>query len=489
MKKFITRLTFSLVLAVPFITTAASTDPTVSLKTTSLGYPSTQTFKVDVKFSEPVQGLNSSQVQVTNGSIYSITGSGTDYVMVIAPINPGKITITIPVNAVKSITNIPNQASRIVHITALDPLVKPSSNFKLDGWNLTLPVPLGNNSKAMMVKQPTLSGIPSENSGYTMSPYFHTEYATGGMKFFTPLNGGTTDNSDYPRTEFSEILNWKVDKFASNELIASVRVNQVPPSKEIVIGQIHHKAVRDAYGKSVSAKPLLKLTYDLNALDPNNEACNGCIYMQVRTIPGSNTFMKRVTLAKNIPLNEVFIYRVILLKDGTLTVKVNDTSSVAKISTSTNNTIGWGVQDLYFKAGVYIIGNGASNTSGGAVSFDSLETKHNNLPTTEEQLPGDVEGSTGSTQDEEIKLLKQQVMDLSSQNQILSATVNALPENIMTVIEEHKTFGNENIALKAESATLKAESAALKAENISLRNTIRNVHEITGSVAKTGISL
>lgn len=312
MKELIIPMTFSLILATPFISVAASTDPTVSLKTTSLGYPYTKTFKVDVKFSEPVLGLNSSQVQITNGSIYSITGSGADYVLDIAPINPGKITISILDGAVKNITNEPNQASRILHISALDPLVRPSSNFKLDGWNLTMPLPLGNNSKAIMVKQPTLSGVASENSGYTKSPYFYTEETTGGMKFFAPINGGTTDNSDYPRTEFSEILNWTVGKFASNELIASVRVNQVPPSKEIVIGQIHHKAVKDAYGNTVSAKPLLKITYDLNKLDPNKQECNGCIYMQVRTIPGSNIFLKRVSLAKNIPLNQVFIYRIAL---------------------------------------------------------------------------------------------------------------------------------------------------------------------------------
>lgn len=369
-------MAFTLVLAVPSISVAALTGPTVSLKTTSLGYPYTKTFKVDVKFSEPVLGLNPSQVQITNASIYSITGSGTDYVLDIAPINPGKIMISIPRDAVKSITNEPNQASRTVHITALDPLVKPSSNFKLDGWNLTMPLPLGNASKAIMVKQPTLSGIASENSGYTKSPYFYTEAVTGGMKFFTPLNGGTTDNSDYPRTEFSEILNWTIGKFKSNQLIASVRVNQVPPSKEIVIGQIHHKAVKDANGKTVSAKPLLKITYDLNTLDPNKKPCNGCVYMQVRTIPGSNDFLERVTLGKNIPLNQVFIYRITLLKDGKLTVKVNDTSKAVKINTSKDNNIGWGVQNLYFKAGVYILDNGTSNTSGGSVSFDSLQIKH-----------------------------------------------------------------------------------------------------------------
>jgi hypothetical protein len=299
-------------------------------------------------------------------------------VIAIAPINAGKIDISIPANFVQSLTtNAPNQASEVLSISALDPLLRPSSNFNLAVWNLTLPIPLGMQSSAIMVKQPTLSGIPTENSGYTKLPYFFTDSETGAMRFFAPLKGGTTDNSDYPRTELSEISNWKIGKFASNELIASIRVNKVPPQRQIVIGQIHHKAVTDTYGKSVSAKPLLKLTYDLNKLDPNGQTCNGCVYIQIRTIPGTNKFLKRVSLAKNIPLNKGFIYHVKLLKDGTLIVKVNDTSTVAKINTSTNNKIGWGAQNLYFKAGVYLLENGSSITEGGTVSFDSLQIKHN----------------------------------------------------------------------------------------------------------------
>lgn len=379
MNKLITKMSLSLMLVVPLVTVAnaAYVSPSITLKTTSLGYPYTKPFQVAVTFSQPVMGLNSSQVTITNGSIDSITGSGASYVMYITPINPGKIDISIPANAVKTISNsTPMPGSSILSINALDPLVRPSSNFGLEGWNLTMPIPLGNKSSAIMVKQPALSGIAAENSGYTKSPYFFTDAVTGAMRFFAPLNGGTTSNSDYARTEFSEILNWTIGAYASNTMVASVSVNQIPASKKIVIGQIHHKAVTDANGKSVSAKPLLKLTYDLNKLDPNKGPCNGCIYEQVRTIPGSDTFLKRVTLVKNIPLNQIVIYKVNLLKDGTLTVTVNDVSTVIKVNTSKNNTVGWGMQNLYFKAGVYNLDNGTSNTIGGGDSFYSLQVAH-----------------------------------------------------------------------------------------------------------------
>jgi hypothetical protein len=378
MKKFVAGMSLSLMLAVPLVTVAASKIPTVSLKSTSLGYTYTNTFKVNVDFSEPVTGLNASQVTVTNGSIQSITGSGANYVMVIAPNNPGQIDISIPANQVQSIgTNQPTQGSSILSIAGLDPLFRPSYNFGLQNWSLTMPLPLGNNSSAIMIKQPTLSGIPSENSGYTDSPYFFTDAVTGAMHFFAPLDGGTTSGSSYARTEFSEILNWTLSAFSSNTMVASVSVSQVPPSKKIVIGQIHHKAVTDANGISVVAKPLLKITYDLNKLDPNKNPCNGCIYEQVRTIPGSDKFLKIVNLARNVPLNQIFIYRVTMLKDGTLTVSVNDASTVIKVNTSKNNTVGWGMQNLYFKAGVYNIDNGTSNTIGGGDSFYSLKVAHN----------------------------------------------------------------------------------------------------------------
>ena len=363
-------------LAIPFNAVTASTENTVSLTSTSLGYPYTSTFQVGVNFGQPVMGLDASQVQVTNASIQSITGSGANYVMVIAPINPGKIDISILNNQVKTLSGQPLLKSDIYSISALDPLFRPSYNFGLQNWKLTMPLPLGNNSSAIIIEQPTLSGIASENSGYTKAPYFYTDAVTGAMRFFAPLDGGTTSGSDYARTEFSVILNWNMAKFSSNQMVASVSINQVPPSKKIVIGQIHHKAVTDANGKSVSAKPLLKIMYDLNKLDPNKNPCNGCIYEQVRTIPGSDNFFKIVTLAKNIPLNQIFIYRVTLLKDGTLTVMVNDVSTVIKVNTSTNNTIGWGMQNLYFKAGVYNIDNGKSDTAGGGDSFYSLTLLH-----------------------------------------------------------------------------------------------------------------
>ena len=385
MNTLIIPMSLSLMLMAPSITLAAavSINPTVSFKSTSLGYPYTQTFQVNVQFSQPVSGLSLSQVNITNGSIESITGSGANYTLVVAPTQAGKVNISIPMNAVMSLTGTANQASDIFSINALDTLVRPSSNFDLTKWSLTLPLPLGSPGNAMSVNQATLAGDPSLNSGYTNKPYFFTDNTTGAMTFFAPLSGASTPNSHYARSELLEVLpgsssTWRLNTFSSNLLIASVKASQVPPlTKRIIVAQIHDKATTDSYGNKVSTAPLLKLYYDSNPLDPNKNACNGCIYGQVRTTAAGNRFLKVVNLAKNIPLNTVFIYRITFVKDGTLTLQANDGSTVIKVNPSNNNTIGWGAQQLYFKAGVYLVENGTSKTTGGSDSFYSLQVIHN----------------------------------------------------------------------------------------------------------------
>ena len=118
----------------------------------------------------------------------------------------------------------------------------------------------------------------------------------------------------------------------------------------------------------------MKLYYDSNTLDPNRNPCNGCVYAQVRNTPSQSNYLKIVNLIRNIPLNTKFIYRLILIKDGSLTIKANNASTTVKLSTSTNNTIGWGAQQLYFKAGAYNLEH--DSVIGGAVSFYSLQVAH-----------------------------------------------------------------------------------------------------------------
>lgn len=378
MRKYAIKLALML-----FITPLFAGTPSVTLKTTSLGYPYTSLIQVNILFSEAVTGFGAAQMIITNGTVQSFSGSQATYIIQILANSPGKMSMVVPANEVTSVsTGEPNLVSNTLNITSLNPNVRPSSNFNLTQWNLTLPLPLGGGkSDAISIGASTVNGSPTKNTGYSILPYFGTESTTGAMVFFAPLNGATTPSSNFPRCEFLEALpgspsTWTLKRFASNTLTASLLVSQVPPSKRVVIGQIHDTGKTDIYGHNASNSPLLKVYYDMNALDPNKNTCNGCVYGQVRAVPAYGNFLKIVNLINKVPLNQLFKYQMTLLSDGTLTIKANDRATIIKLNTSINNTLGWGAQNLYFKAGMYVLDEGTSSTLGGTAKFYSLQVKH-----------------------------------------------------------------------------------------------------------------
>lgn len=363
--------------------TLAAAKPSVSLQTDSLGFVYSEPFTIKVIFSETVAGFTASDIVSTNATVASITGGspGRNFDIKIQPMKPGSIKISIPSDVVVSQnTGLLNSASNSLSIIALDPELRPAANFDLKNWTLTLPLPIGNRDNAVTIGKETLNGTDSMNNGYSNQPYFHTDPITGAMNFLVPLNGATTPNSDYARSELYEVLpgasrTWKLGTFNTNRLTATVSIIRTPPiEKRFVIGQIHDKGNTDIYGHSASNSPLLKLYYDSDRLDPNKNPCNGCVYAQVRNTPSQSNYLKIVNLISNIPLNTKFVFRLILLKDGTLTVKANNVSTTIKLSSSINNTIGWGAQELYFKAGAYNLEH--DTVVGGAVSFHSLQVAH-----------------------------------------------------------------------------------------------------------------
>jgi len=363
----------------------AVTGPTVTLQTTTVSNPYPNSFTVNATFSENVMGLGPSAVNVTNGTVVSITGNECqlNYVLVIQPTATGVVTVSIPANVVTSVsTGAPNQASNVLTISGLNPVLHPASNFNLKTWSLTLPLPLGAMDNAISIGQTTLNGTPGLNNGYTNAPYFFTDPVTGAMDFFAPIYGGTTPNSDFSRCELLEVLpgatpTWKLSTFSSNTLAASLLVSEVGPvSKQVIIGQIHDKGNTDSLGHTASNSPFVKLYYNMSALDPNHNVCNGCVYAQVRATPAQGNFLKIVSLLHDIPLNTIFTYNINLLSTGALTITANNVSTVINVSTSTNNTIGWGSEELYFKAGVYNLEAGTSPTLGAAASFYSLLVTH-----------------------------------------------------------------------------------------------------------------
>lgn len=386
MKQLVSIL-FILILASPLF---ANPDPSVRLESESLGYPYALAFKVTATFSEPVTGFGEAEVNIVNGTVSNVVSTcDTVFTMTITPLFPGPIILFVPAKVVKSLsTGSFNLVSNKLNIMALNPALNPSSNFDLSLWTLILPLPLGGIGEAITIGSNTLNGHPELNTGYSEPPYFFTDQLAGSINFFAPLNGATTSNSVYPRSELSEYRPnfphaWTLDTYASNSLTASLLITQMPPSKRIIVGRIQDKGTPDGSGQIVPSKSLVKIYYNLNQLDPNGKACNGCIYVRIRPIPAQDNFLKTVTLASNVPLNKLFIYKITLLNNGTLTVNLHltngsnsNTSTSVNLNTSTDNAIGWGTQELFFKAGVYVQDNGTSNSVGGAANFYSLQIKH-----------------------------------------------------------------------------------------------------------------
>ena len=82
----------------------------------------------------------------------------------------------------------------------LDPLKKPSENFDLLDWSLTLPTDLNKDKKADTIYEKSL------DKGFNLKPFFYTA-DDGGLVFASPNVGAkTSKNTKYTRTELREML-------------------------------------------------------------------------------------------------------------------------------------------------------------------------------------------------------------------------------------------------------------------------------------------
>jgi len=234
--------------------------------------------------------------------------------------------------------------------------VPPADNFDLSHWKLTLPVDAtgGSSGEAVEVSAATLVGPP----GYSSS-WFYTA-SDGGMRFWVPVNGATTDDSSYARSELREVIdpsddnvNWYDSGNAA--LNAQCAVNQAPSSTgKVVVGQIH----------GFNSSPLLKLEYVYSA-----SSGSGKLVALLNQIPGA-TSPSSYTLAKNVALNQSFSYA-ISVDAGVLSMSVNGGTPVTLVIDGS-----WAAVGLYFKAGAYGQATGSSSSDGSEVTFYSLVASH-----------------------------------------------------------------------------------------------------------------
>lgn len=101
----------------------------------------------------------------------------------------------------------------------------------LSTWNLTIPQ-----------GRPAITISTSQLQRDYRSDYF--QRTADGIRFWVPVNGSHTRNSEFPRSELRETLssgrpyNWRYAR-ADNWLEATLRIEAVPSTRRMIIGQIH----------------------------------------------------------------------------------------------------------------------------------------------------------------------------------------------------------------------------------------------------------
>lgn len=171
-----------------------------------------------------------------------------------------------------------------------------------------------------------------------------------------------TRNSEFPRSELRETLssgrpyNWRYAR-ADNWLEATLRIEAVPSTRRMIIGQIHSDG-----SNSGQAAPLVKLLYQLR-LD------QGRVQALVRERPDDGG-TRAYTLMDGIPLGQSFSYRIGVSRSGLLSVSVNGSALEQQLDPQ------WAYQGLYFKAGLYLQDNRGPSSEGGRATFSELRVSH-----------------------------------------------------------------------------------------------------------------
>lgn len=97
---------------IPFSSALADTGPTVTITSTASSTTSWNPIPINITFSEPVTGLSSGAIHVSNGAISGFSGFGSDYFFSLAPGGDGPITVSIDAGAAASTASstVVNQA-------------------------------------------------------------------------------------------------------------------------------------------------------------------------------------------------------------------------------------------------------------------------------------------------------------------------------------------------------------------------------------------
>jgi len=184
---------------------------------------------------------------------------------------------------------------------------------------------------------------PEELAKGYKSEYFYP--VTNGVAFECPINGKTTENAKYPRSELRERLaegEWGL--MGSHILNVQCSVKKLADGKGIIIGQIH--------GTDSKNNPqIVKLLYRIDQ----------SVELQVKDDKNPSKQLS-FDLGK-VKLGEFFEYQ-IEMHDKLLVVSITRIINDRPVTTITNypfNNDVWDKQKYYFKSGCYVQNKGQSD--------------------------------------------------------------------------------------------------------------------------------
>ncbi|WP_186067009.1 polysaccharide lyase family 7 protein [Burkholderia gladioli] len=178
---------------------------------------------------------------------------------------------------------------------------------------------------------------------------FFKHNGDGSLTFSVPPGGGAhTAHSNFPRSELAEGSSWKMGDGKST-LSATLSVDKLPPSGDVVIGQIHQRV------DSGKPRPPVELHYD-----------KGNIVASIMDSNSLSAGRHDVVIAKDVKPGEKFSYSMSMEPNGELNISAAGQSKTVKMDPSFGNA------NLYFKAGNY-----CQDPAGGSqVSFTGLDIDH-----------------------------------------------------------------------------------------------------------------
>jgi hypothetical protein len=222
------------------------------------------------------------------------------------------------------------------------PKPAPTGPVNLAGWKLTIPEASDKGTAA------------SVNPAASKSPWL-TRGDSGSIKFWAPVDGATTPNSQHPRTELVSLNNFKAGT-SPHTLNATLVVAQAPSAnQDIIIGQIHG-------ADDISSVPFVMLHYDA-----------GTIKVVVKEAQSGSTSDK-YPLITGVPLGARFSYTISDLGNGNLVFSASYGASTRSITTAIPEPFRGAT--VRFQAGAYQQGESSSGATDGArITFYTLRER------------------------------------------------------------------------------------------------------------------